>query len=387
MVTDKQTWEKLLKAKEGVVGSMRKSADYEKEIKKISIAAKSDPLGLKSPPKRRLLTGTALDRILSKKGGLEAGRSVEIYGEFATGKTQIIESMVVESPGLIIVIDAEGTFSEERVVEICHARGKDPEELATRLLVYDARDWIEQEAVVRNLPEFDEKGKFFEVGLLVLDSLMKHWSSTPTFHGREMLPVRQQLIGSQLEYLGNYAKRHNAVFVMTNQVTMKPIDTRYAAPEDKINSKGGPTVTHFADYRIMLRKGPRGIRYGRLVDSIDLPLMEVPFVLDKSGIRDIKDPAERVKAMEIGDRYGLRFLSGQVGSKPAGKKYYTLALELGTITAEQAREYGVKEKDIEKALANLDASDPSFSPSSYELDEEEEEMVLEASMPEQQAEA
>jgi hypothetical protein len=62
------------------------------------------------------------------------------------------------------------------------------------------------------------------------------------------------------------------------------------------------------------------------------------------------DHSERAKAYIMSDAYGEKFLSGQVGSKAAGKEYVKKALEKGYITEEEARMEGLSEKDIEKAL-------------------------------------
>jgi hypothetical protein len=127
-------------------------------------------------------------------------------------------------------------------------------------------------------------------------------------------------------------------------------DTTMMAPEDKVKVSGGPTIEHFADYRIFLRKGYGGMRFARLVDSIDLPLLEIPFILNTSGILDVPDPVERAKAVMLSEEYASKFKSGRAGSKDAGKEYVEEALRLGYINAEEASKQGLDEKKIQKAI-------------------------------------
>jgi len=332
--TDREMWLETLKVKDDIVDSIGKSSNYFKKIQKLRTRSISNPLSDGKVPVKRILTGTALDEILSFNGGIEVGSTVEFYGPFAAAKTQICETLVTEAEGLIIYIDSERTFRKERVKGIAVARGKDVEDINKRLLLYQPEDWMEQEAITMNLPEFDSEGNFIDVGLVIIDSLMKHWADAPEFFGREKLTTRQQMVRAELARLVRYVRRHSAVLVYTNQIYDKPIDTRYASPEQKIGARGGRSLEHIADYRILLIKKRGNVRVARLVDSPDIPLLEVPFVLDERGISDIPDPAERAKALELTESYREKFLSGRIGSKPAGKKYIEKAKEIGLIVEE-----------------------------------------------------
>jgi RecA/RadA recombinase len=304
------------------------------------------------------LTHTALDRIFSKKGGVEAGRSLEIYGEYASGKSEIIWTLIAEAEGLIILIDSENTWSPDRFKQICAARGKDVADIAKRLMLFQPQNYMEQDDIVNNgLPDFDADGKILEIGLIAVDSLMCHWATSPDFTGREKLGVRAGLLGPHIMNLKRYAKLHNAVLVYSNQISMKPDAKAFSSYEDIIYPKGGPIIAHAGDHRILLRKGPANIRFARVVDSIEIPLTEAVFVLDEAGITDLPDPGERVKAMEIADKYGRRFLSGQVSSQaPAGKDYYKKAIKLRLISPEEAieKEYLTKE-EVDKVVADMNS--------------------------------
>jgi RecA/RadA recombinase len=348
--SDKERIESLISIKSEISANVNSSEDYRKAIKKLTVEPIRNPLTAPEVAVRRVLTHTALDRILSNNGGIEAGSTVELYGVPASGKTQICEALAAEGEGLIIYVDVEHTFREPRFIDICKARGKDIDDINTRLLLYKPEDWQEQEAVVYNLPEYDAEDNLLDVGMVIVDSLMKHWGSDSDFYGREKLTRRQQLVRAEMEELARYVRRHNAVLIFTNQVYEKPVANPYAAPEDKVAGRGGLTVYHFSDYRIFLRKGFGNMRFARLVDSPDLPLMEVPFILEQSGIMDIPDPVERAKAVMGSEEYATKFLSGRAGSKPAGKEYLVEALKLGYVNEKQAEEQGLTQKEIEKAV-------------------------------------
>jgi len=357
MVTDRAKWKKFQERKDGIRGTLNNPNMYIKKMK--GLFKKDDPKfpgvqptysPLSTKPKNKIYTGTALDELLSYHGGLEEGSSLELYGEFASGKTQIVQALLAEGAGLLVYIDAEDTYRPDRFREICESRGKDPEEINSRLLLYHPEDWIEQEYVTINLPEFDEKGKFLEVGLVVVDSLMAHFASDPEFLGRQNLPIRQGLVRSEVHRLKRYCKRHKAVLVYTNQISRIPVARPNAPLESRLGGRGGDTVAHLADYRILLRKARGNIRVARLVDSVDKPLIEVPFILDESGIKDIPEAAERAKAMEKVEKYGEKFLSGQWDSKAAARKYLEKAREMGFLTGENVEKIleEIKEKVVKE---------------------------------------
>ena len=348
--TEQEQHEIALAIEKKVSDSINNVDSYSKALKEIKVEILCDPLKDIDQPVKRIHTHTALDRILGRNGGLEAGRTVLFWGYPATGKTEVCMALAAETEGLIVVIDGEDTFTPKRFKEICLARGKNIADVSSRLMLIKPNSWQQQEAAIDNLPEFDKDGKLYDVGIVILDSLMNFWASDPQFQGRDKMTRRQQLIRNELAKLKRYARRHNGVFIFTEQVYEKPIDTSFLPLEEKISPRGGPTVKHFPDYNIMIRKGFGNMRFARLVDAIDLPLLEVPFVLEASGIMDIPDPAERAKAVVASNSYATKFLSGQAGSKPAGKEYKLEALKLGYITKEEALALGVTETEANKSL-------------------------------------
>ena len=93
---------------------------FDKLLKNVTLNPIKNPLSIEEPI--FLKTNTILDSLFG--GGIRQGQLVELYGEFASGKTQICFSLVVESNGKIVYIDSEHTFSPQRIKQIAEARGK-----------------------------------------------------------------------------------------------------------------------------------------------------------------------------------------------------------------------------------------------------------------------
>ena len=75
---------------------------------------------------------------------------------------------------------------------------------------------------------------------------------------------------------------HNVAVIVTNQVMAKP-NVMFGDPTQAI---GGHIVGHSSTFRIYLRKGKKGSRVGKLVDSPNLPETECMFYVNKGGLND-----------------------------------------------------------------------------------------------------
>ena len=346
--TEAKWQEYVAKQKKGIMDEVGKGRTYPDKVDYLKHVRGIKPIRgfLTEPevPVKRLLTNTLLDEGLGYLGGLESGSSMELYGEFGTGKSQICFTLVAEADGLIIFIDTEHTMRRQRLAEIIEARGKSMDDVNSRLLVYTPRDWMEQDYVSMNLPEYNKDGEFIEVGLVVVDSISKLWRQAAEFMGRQNLTNRQQLFRAHVARLKDYVERHGGVLVYTNQIYRKPdASIMFPAPEQVFIAAMGDTIAHLGDYRILLLKKRGAIRVARLVDAVDIPLQEIPFMLGKKGIQDIEDPAEQAKAVERSERYQDKFESGQVDSKPAATKYLEKAEEMGLVPVEETSEETLKE--------------------------------------------
>ena len=125
------------------------------------------------------------------------------------------------------------------------------------------------------------KKQGLNVKLLVVDSLTAHFRAE--FIGRGTLAERQQKLNKHMHALMKVADMFNIVVYVTNQVMAKP-DVFFGDPTHAI---GGHVVAHASTYRMYLRKGKKGSRVAKLVDSPSMPEGEAAFYVETGGIRDV----------------------------------------------------------------------------------------------------
>jgi len=238
-------------------------------------------------------THTVLDELFG--GGLKRGQLVEVYGQYASGKTQLVKTLVVEVDGKVLYVDSEFTFSGKRIMEIAEARGKTIKDIDEKILLVQPENWKEQMAIFHQLPK-----DMNDVNLIVVDSLMKYFREEEDFIGRQHLPTRQSLVRLHLARLKSVARKYNCVVIVTNQVVAKPDAGQFTPVYDKETGAGGNTVWHVPDTRIYFRKFRDPKRIARLMDSSELPPIERVFILGKKGIEDVPKKEEKPKE-EVAD--------------------------------------------------------------------------------------
>jgi len=226
---------------------------------------------------------SALDGILG--GGFETGAIVEAYGAFGSGKTQLAHSLAVnmvrQYPGAVVVyIDTESTFRPERIVDIAKAQGLDPASVLKQIKVARAFNSDHQMLLAEKVDDLIKK-QGLKVKLVVVDSLTAHFRAE--FIGRGTLADRQQKINKHMHTLMRLAELNNLCVYVTNQVMAKP-DVFFGDPTEAI---GGHVVAHASTYRLYLRRGKKGTRVAKMIDSPSMPEGEATFVLDISGVRDV----------------------------------------------------------------------------------------------------
>ena len=224
------------------------------------------------------------DRIMG--GGIETGVITEFIGEFGSGKTQICYTLSVlaqrptEEGGLggrVCVIDTEGTFLPERIVQIAEARGYDPQEILSNVLIARAYNSDHQIMLVKNLPQVCQE---HDVKLVIVDSMIGHFRGE--YIGRGTLAERQQKIGGVLGNLLRVAEAFNLAVVLTNQVQAKP-DQAYGDPN---KPAGGHVMAHACTHRVYLRKGRQNTRLVQVIDSPYLPEEKIRIAVTEAGICD-----------------------------------------------------------------------------------------------------
>jgi DNA repair protein RadA len=222
------------------------------------------------------------DRIMG--GGIETGVITELIGEFGSGKTQICYtlSVLAQRPvkegglgGRVCVIDTEGTFLPERIVQIAEARGYDAKEILSNVLIARAYNSDHQIMLVKNLPQVAQE---HDVKLVIVDSMIGHFRGE--YIGRGTLAERQQKIAGVLGNLLRIAEAFNLSVVLTNQVQAKP-DVAYGDPN---RPAGGHVMAHACTHRVYLRKGRANTRLVQVIDSPYLPEEKIRIAVTEAGI-------------------------------------------------------------------------------------------------------
>ena len=230
---------------------------------------------------------TDLDNLLGG-GGIETGGLTEFYGEYRTGKTQLMHQLCVNVQlskeeggisGKALYIDTEGTFRPERLIQMAEAKGLDYREILKNVVYARAYSSDHQIMLIKDAMKIIiEKN----IKLIIVDSLISHFRAE--YIGRGTLANRQQLLNLHIHDLLRLAEMYpELAVVVTNQVQSKP-DTFFGDPT---KATGGNVMAHGATVRIYLRKGKGEQRVAKMIDAPNLPEGEAIFALTEGGIVDV----------------------------------------------------------------------------------------------------
>jgi DNA repair protein RadA len=234
----------------------------------------------------RITTGSQeLDNLLM--GGIETGAVLEFFGEYRTGKTQIMHQLCVNVQlpedrggieGAALYIDTEGTFRPERIIQMAEALDLDHKKVLKNVVFGRAYNSDHQILLVKEAANIIKKKN---IKLIVVDSLIGHFRSE--YIGRGTLANRQQLINRHLHDLLRLCDIYpNLSICITNQVQAKP-NVFYGNP---IQAAGGNIIAHGSTIRIYLRKGKGEQRVAKIIDAPHLPEGEAVFSITGEGITD-----------------------------------------------------------------------------------------------------
>jgi len=101
--------------------------------------------------------------------------------------------------------------------------------------------------------------------------------------GRETLSERQQKLNSCLHKLLRLAEAYNLPVIVTNQVQANPAQF-FGDPN---RPAGGHVMAHACTHRVYLRKGSKGTRLAKVIDSPYLPEHTTRFRITEKGIEDV----------------------------------------------------------------------------------------------------
>lgn len=223
-------------------------------------------------------------------GGVETGAITEMYAPYASGKSQIGFQLAVNVQlpkekgglnGIAVIIDTESTFRAQRIKQLAEAAGLDSMKTLRNIKIVRAFNSDHQMLVAEKVEDLIKRDKL-PVKLLVVDSLMSLFRSE--YPGRGQLADRQHKLNTHIHALQKLADMYNIAIYVTNQVMAKP-DTFFGDPTEPI---GGHIVAHGMNPRVYLRKGKKGTRVAKLVDSSYLPESECAFKITEKGIEDVK---------------------------------------------------------------------------------------------------
>jgi len=237
---------------------------------------------------KRITTGSkALDELTG--GGIETQSITEIYGSYASGKSQIGFQLSVnvqlpeEKGGLngeVVFIDTEGSFRPQRIVQLAKAKELDPKQVLKRIHFARAYSADHQILLVEKIPELFKQHP--NIKLIVVDSITSLFRSE--FVGRGTLAERQQKLNKHVHDLQRLADRYNVAVYVTNQVMAKP-DVFFGDPTTAV---GGHVLAHASGLRLYIRHSKGEKRVVRLVDSSYLPEGEAVFKITEEGIKDLE---------------------------------------------------------------------------------------------------
>jgi len=235
----------------------------------------------------KITTGSKnFDELLGGRG-IETKAITEAFGAYGSGKSQLGFTLSVRTQlpkemggagGKTVFVDTEGTFRPERIRQIAEGLDLNPEEVLKNVFVARAFNSDHQMLLLDKVTEMIKDGE--PIKLVVIDSLTAHFRAE--FSGRGQLADRQQKLNKYMHNLMKLAEQSNVAIYVTNQVMANPA-MMFGDPTTAI---GGNIVGHASTYRIYLRRGKKGSRVAKLIDSPDLPDNETLFYLTEKGVTD-----------------------------------------------------------------------------------------------------
>ena len=262
----------------------KKAVDAAKEATNIEVQTGADVLERRKAI-GKISTGAAgFDELLG--GGVETNGITEVYGRFASGKTQIGFQLAVNVQklidkgglaGAVLFIDTEATFRPERIESIAKASGMNAKEVLDNIFVARATSTEQQ---ILTAERADKLIREKNIKLVIVDSLMALFRSE--FIGRGALNERQQKLNAHIHKLQRLADTYSLAVYITNQVMDNP-GLLFGDPTTPV---GGNVVAHAATTRLYIRKSKEEKRIIRLVDSPNMPEGETVIKITPDGIKD-----------------------------------------------------------------------------------------------------
>ena len=262
----------------------KKAIEAAREATNIEVQTGSAVLQKRKEIGRISTSSKGLDELLG--GGVETNGITEMYGRFASGKTQLGFQLAVNVQlpvskggldGAVLFIDTEGTFRPERIEAIAKAMGLDPKKVLDNIFVSRVTSTDQQ---ILTAERADKLVREKNVKLIIVDSLMSLFRSE--FIGRGALNERQGKLNAHIHKLQRLSDSFSLAVYITNQVMDNPA-ILFGDPTQPV---GGNVVAHAATTRLYIRKSKEEKRIIRLVDSPSMPEGETVIKITPEGIKD-----------------------------------------------------------------------------------------------------
>lgn len=227
----------------------------------------------------------ALDEILG--GGICSREITELAGEYGVGKSQMLYTIMVEllwreKDASVAFLDSEDTYRKERIVEMCTARGYQPEEILSRTIYIPI---VDSNLFFEIIDRIDMTIENRNVKAILSDSLIAPLRAE--YVGREVLWLRQQLLNKVLRRMLNLAKVYNIAVIVSNQVVASPQTFYTPNIIQQYPPTGGTIMAHNCNTRLYIRKAQGNRRIARLFDSSWRPEAEAVFMITEKGVVDV----------------------------------------------------------------------------------------------------
>lgn len=262
----------------------KKAVDAAREATNIEVQTGAEALEKRKAIGRISTSASGFDELLG--GGVETNGITEIYGRFASGKTQIGFQLAVnvQKPvgkggldGSVLFLDTEGTFRPERIEAIANAQDMDSKAVLSNIYLSRVTSTDQQ---ILTAERADKLIREKNIKLVIVDSLMALFRSE--FIGRGALNERQQKLNAHIHKLQRLADTYSLAVYVTNQVMDNP-GMLFGDPTTPV---GGNVVAHAATTRMYIRKSKEEKRIIRLVDSPSMPEGETVIKITPDGIKD-----------------------------------------------------------------------------------------------------
>lgn len=151
------------------------------------------------------------------EGGFEENSVVSIWGDSATGKSQLAQKMLVEGyeqtgkPSILIETEKD-RFRPERIKKLSNK-----EDTLNNIIRVKAYDLDKQYSSYGKIMD-----EFGEAAVVVIDSLTARIRLSPNFNGRQDLPERSNEMKRHLNQIENIAQRLKCPVLFTNQASVNP---------------------------------------------------------------------------------------------------------------------------------------------------------------------